>query len=88
MRSARENKITRPAEFNYELFAQYLSTGKIKLNRLPRNLHLGYSGFGRKKYYIAKDIDFVNEMIQRIENTFPFYANDVLNAAVGDVFIM
>jgi hypothetical protein len=77
MRSARENKITRGGEFHHELFAQYLSTGKITLNRLDKTIQLGYEAFGRKRYYRAKDIDFVNEILQRIEKTFPFYANDV-----------
>jgi len=32
MRSARENKIKRYFEFYYELFAQYLNSGKITFN--------------------------------------------------------
>lgn len=32
MRSARTNKIKRPYEFLYEMFAQYINSGNIKLN--------------------------------------------------------
>lgn len=33
MRSARENKITRPAEFYHELFAQFLQSGKVTFRK-------------------------------------------------------
>lgn len=40
MRSAREGKISRPSEFYFELFAQYLLKGKITFNDIPNTLIL------------------------------------------------
>jgi hypothetical protein len=82
MRSARENKINRPFEFYYELFAQFLTSGKITLNRLPVQFKIG------KYIRNTKEIDYVNEIVQDIENTFPYYANDALSECVGNIYIM
>lgn len=43
MRSARTNKIKRPYEFLYEMFAQYINSGKVTLNAVPGILDQEYA---------------------------------------------
>lgn len=88
MRSARLGKIDRYFEFYYELFAQYLNSGKIKLNRLPEKIKIGFEAYGRPKFARTSDIEHVNDIIEGIENTFGYYADDALGSVVGDIFVM
>ena len=90
-RSSRQGLITRPYEFLYELFAQYLQTGTIKLNPLPRSLPYGKSVYGRKSNLIASqdysDNDLETELISLI-NTMEYAFGDVLSESVGKIFVM
>lgn len=88
MRSARLGKINRPAEFYYELFAQYLKDGKITLNTLQPTVKLGHGPYGRPEYSRTNNVDEVNEIIKGIERDFPYYAEDVLGSCVGNIYVM
>lgn len=77
----------------YELFAQYLGTGKITLNPLPVNL-----GYGRKAW--GTPTKYLNIKPQYRDNKERAYAaevlaadmevlfNSVLSEAVGKIFVM
>ena len=83
MKSAREGKIDRYVEFYYELFAQYLKTGGIKLNPLNDRIKLYKNGIST-----TSDIDYVNQILSEIERDFHFYAEDAINDNCGKIFIM
>ena len=90
-RSSRQELLQRPFEFLYELFAQFLQTGKIKLNMLPSNIPYGSSKWGRKNSMTASpDVpaDDVNDDIYGLMNTMPFLFEDVLSACMNRIFVM
>jgi hypothetical protein len=92
-RSSRSNKIKRPYEFLYELFAQYLGTGKITLNELPVSLGYGRKAWGnptnflnlKSEYRNDEDAKYATDILSRdLELLF----DDVLSASVGNIFVM
>ena len=90
-RSSRTNKITRPYEFLYELFAQYLGTGKITLNPLPQEKGYGRQAWGRH----TKSLNMRHDMKDESEYTTEVLArdmelmfDDVLSSLVGKVLVM
>jgi len=92
MKSARDNNLRNWGEFAYELFAQYLITGKIRFNPLPDSLVTKIEAFGRKatkrpfspenqNMYNNHDLEYYAQgMETMIEN--------VLDRAVGRIFVM
>lgn len=75
MKSARENQILRHWEFGYELFAQYLITGKITLKPLDKaDMSHQLKDFNKNLYW------FTGMMEQSID--------EMLGAAVGEIFVM
>ena len=84
MRSARLKKINRPYEFLFELFAQYIIEGGVKLNRdIPKKFKangemwiLDYSDYGI-------DID-----MQNMEELLDSHFSRILSDAQGKIFIM
>lgn len=90
-KSAREGKITRYYEFFYELFAQYLMTGKITFQPLNKQMIIGNLPFGRKEMVNAVDDDIVDMWNRDME----IYADqiesriiNVLEDCVGETFLM
>lgn len=90
-RSSRTGQITRPYEFFYELFAQYLGTGEIKLNPLPKYKEYGRKAWGRSTQNLRlqpgaeEESKYTTEILARdMELMF----NDVLSSLVGKVLIM
>lgn len=88
MKSARENKIKRQFEFYYELFAQYLKDGEIKLNRLSSSIFAKYAAYGRKENMYTRDVEEVNSILTGVERDFEYYAESVLSSEIGNIFIM
>ena len=89
MRSAREGRIhLRPYEFYYELFVQYLKDGKITFKPLTKNILIGYGPYGSKSIANTQNLSEAQEKLNMIANTIPYFINDVLNANVGDIFVM
>jgi hypothetical protein len=91
MKSARENKIRNWFEFAYELLAQYLLTGSIKFNPLPKQLLVGYGPYGRKQIRYSRDEELLEEINRDLEDfaiTIQSELEDLLDAAVGSVFVM
>lgn len=60
-RSSRSNKIKRPYEFLYELFAQYLKNGEITLNPLPVSLGYGRQAWGNPTKYMKIKLEYQSE---------------------------
>jgi hypothetical protein len=89
MRSAREGKLHRRYyEFYYELFVQYLKDGKITFNPLTKNLLVGFGPYGSKTIANTQNLAEAQEKLDMIANTIPYLVEDVLNANVGDIFVM
>ena len=90
-RSSRQNKITRPYEFFYEIFAQYLGTGKVTLNPLPTNLGYGDEDTPAQYLNIKPELsgkqrrtNATNILARDMQNMF----DDVLSSSVGKIFVM
>jgi hypothetical protein len=92
MRSARTGKITRPYEFFYECFAQYLKTGAVTFNPLPQRQEYGRKAWGRSTQELRArtntNIEEANEDLQMLSNDLTYYFNDVLGEAMGNVYVM
>lgn len=92
-RSSKSGEIRRPYEFLYELFAQYLGTGKITLNPLPTNLTYGRQAWGRPTKYMNIKPEYRDEFSRKEESdrlayTMELLFNDVLGNSVGQIFVM
>ena len=90
-RSSRQNLISRPYEFLYEIFTQYLQTGAVKLNPLPKTLPYGKAVWGKRQSLTAdrdlSDRDLHN-LVSTLENTMEYAFGDVLSECVGKIFVM
>ena len=92
-RSSRENKIKRPYEFLYELFAQYLKNGYITLNPVPLSLDYGRKAWGRPTKYMRINKNMQDEATrQQISDEVAANLNSlfktVLRQSVGQVYVM
>jgi len=90
-RSSRTGQITRPYEFLYELFAQYLGTGKVTLKPLPKRQEYGRKAWGHSTQALnlqpgaEEDSTYATEVLGRdMELMF----DDVLSSLVGDILVM
>lgn len=92
MKSARENKMRSWYEFAYEMLAQYLLTGSIKLNPLPRSILIGFGPYGRKETRSSRDEpareDINENELTAIAAEIQSDMEMILGAAVGSVFVM
>lgn len=92
-RSSTTGQIRRPYEFLYELFAQYLGTGKVTLNPLPTNLTYGRKVFGNPTKYMNIKPEYRDEgerkqAAESLAYTMELLFNDVLSDSVGKIFVM
>ena len=90
-RSSRQGQISRPYEFLYELFAQYLGTGAVTLKPLPKQQDYGRKAWGRSTQSMRlqpgaeEDSTYATEVLGRdMELMF----DDVLSSLVGDILVM
>ena len=90
-RSSRQGQITRPYEFLYELFAQYLGTGNVTLKPLPKQQDYGRKAWGKSTQSLRlqpgaeEDSTYATEVLGRdMELMF----DDVLSSLVGDILVM
>lgn len=95
MRSARQGNLRNFFEFTYELVAQWIITGKIKFNPIPRSLVLRKRmAWGRP----ANDTrnsrlddmahDEWNEMLQGYADKYEHYLDSVFSGLEGKMFVM
>jgi len=92
MKSARDKKMRSWYEFAYELLAQYLLTGSIRFNPLPRSIVTGIAAYGRKKTAFSRDErtrETINlDELEHISNELQADIESILEASVGSVFVM
>jgi len=94
MKSARENILRNSNEFIYELVAQYIITGKITFNDLPRSLILSRQvAWGRPNYRTKNYTDETafreyNEMLHNNALKYEDYLDTVFNGLEGKIFVM
>lgn len=91
MKSARDNKISRPYEFLYELLAQYINTGSVKLNPLPRQLGYGKQAWGkhsRVMNMLQTDDAEIQNHIEMLERDLDYYLDSILGSAQNKIFVM
>lgn len=92
MKAARDMNLRSWNEFAYELLAQYLITGHIKLNPLPDSIVTGMGGWGRKQTSHVRDRGaqgtYNNHDLEYFAHGFESWLDNVLNSAVGSVLVM
>ena len=95
MRSARQWELRNFYEFQYELVAQYIITGKITFNPLPKSLKIDNKmAWGREnptmKYSIIDDEDFEywNEVLQNHASTYEQNLDSIFSSLEGKIFVM
>lgn len=95
MRSARQSNLRNFYEFIFELVAQWIITGKIKFNPLPRSLVL------RKRMAWGRPADEVkssrlndmelnewNEILQGYAEKYEYYLDSIFVGLVGKIYVM
>ena len=90
-RSSRTGQIRRPYEFLYELFAQYLGTGQITLNPLPKSKEYGRKAWGRSTQSLRMTPGAEEESkytTETLAHDMEIMFNDVLSELVGKVLVM
>jgi len=95
MKSARERKLVNFYEFIYELMAQYIITGKIKLNSLPKSLILqSRMAWGRPNNMTTsskisdEELQEWNEMLDGHAQKYEYYLDTIFDGLVGKIFVM
>ncbi|MEY4334179.1 MAG: hypothetical protein RLZZ196_2922 [Bacteroidota bacterium] len=87
-RSSRENRINRPYEFLYELFAQYLVTGSVKLNPLPKSIGYGRKAWGRIVNYLIINKQYSANKTETLAHDMKIMFDSVISSQVGKIFVM
>ena len=92
-KSSRSNKIRRPYEFLYEIFAQYLGTGHVTFNPLPSNLGYGRQAWGTPSKYLnlkpeARDDSSRKYATEVLARDMEFMFNDVMSNLEGTILVM
>jgi len=87
MRSARTGAIRNEFEFTLELLAQYLLTGRIKFNPIPKRFSKGRSvhAYFRDN---EDDMEYYNQMLTDLADTLKDHFLNLLHTCVGEVFVM
>lgn len=95
MKSARERNLVRFNEFLFELLAQYLITGHIQFNPLPRSfITKNKVAWGHpipeKKYTQLKDDELKewNEILKGHAQKYEYYLDSILTNFEGKIFVM
>lgn len=95
MKSARTNNLRNFYEFMYELIAQWIITGKIEFNPIPRSLILRRKmAWGRPNHDTIgskmNDIEHNewSEMLQGYADKYEHYLDAIFSGLVGKMFVM
>lgn len=94
MGSTRNNKLRNSNEFAHELVAQYIITGKIEFNDLPKNLIVDRKmAWGRPNYKTIRVVDDVayteyNEMIKSHAVKYEYNLDSIFSGLEGKIFVM
>jgi hypothetical protein len=85
-RSAREKKLRTVHEFIYEIFAQYLTTGKIRFNSLPKSYTSGR--YQRVWQGTDHDLQYYENGLEEIAESVQSHFENMLYKCVGKTFVM
>jgi hypothetical protein len=94
MKSARNNILRNSDEFVYELLAQYIISGKITFNDLPRSLIVDRKmAWGRPNYRTKNMVDETaykeyNEMLHSNAVKYEYNLDTIFNGLEGLMFVM
>jgi len=92
MKSARDSNLRNWNEFAYELLAQYLITGSVKLNPLPDRIQTGTGGWGRKQMTGVKNKSsqetYNNHDLEYYASELETFLDNVLGSSVGKIYVM
>lgn len=95
MRSARQGNLTRFQEFPFELIAQYIITGRIKFNPIPKNLITQMRMvFGRpypdmlRSRIQDKELEEWNYQLQNHADKYEQHLDAIFSGLVGKIFVM
>jgi len=92
-RSSHTGKINRAYEFMYEIFAQYLQSGKITFRLPPNNIGYGKQAWGKhtQGLYLSKNApneEERNDDLDSLADLMYWAFRDVLSSNVGKILIM
>lgn len=95
MKSARNRNMRNFNEFVYELVAQYVTTGHIKFNPLPKNLVLNNRmAWGRPSPDIRRshldddELEGWNETLQGNAEKYEYHLDSIFSGLGGKIFVM
>ncbi|MFZ9956850.1 MAG: hypothetical protein ACO3E1_12100 [Flavobacteriales bacterium] len=89
--SSRTGQIKRPYEFVFEMFAQYIGTGKITLNPLPKRKEYGRKAWGRSTQSLNMRPKKQEESVYTTEvlaKDMEIMFDDVLSNSVGKILVI
>ena len=90
-KSSRDKKLRRPGEFAYECFAQFIATGNVKFNPLPKSISMTTrKAFGRSiepRMARLHDEDR-EELSQNLSTILVGWFETILKNNVGKVYLM
>ncbi len=91
-KSARDKKLNNQYEFMYELLAQYLTTGKVSFNPLPKFIPVKYAwgkpSQGVRSHATDADMEYYQGYLRNLEEIYGDYAEYLLDECVGKIFVM
>jgi hypothetical protein len=87
-KSARDRRLSRTTEFINEIVAQYIVTGRITLNRDFMKVLDPEKSLGERKRISPEEQQHINSYFSNMENYLNSYMENLLDDAVGKVFIM
>ena len=86
MRSARTGSIRTEFEFTLELLAQYMLTGRIKFNPLPKSFKYGrnYASYNGTEY----DWEYYNNALEDLAEELGHHFDNLMHRCVGSILVM
>jgi hypothetical protein len=92
-KSARDKNLRNFPEFYHELLAQYITTGKISFNPLPKYIPVKYAwgrpSEGLRSTVNEHDIEYYSGYMDSLANdVYPDYADECLRECQGRIFVM
>jgi hypothetical protein len=90
-KSARDDNIRNDFEFYLEVLAQYMLTGTVKFNPAPRTVGYGRKAWGRstRGLYLNREMaEYADQALSSLAEQATDYAEEVMHAAVGHIYVM
>lgn len=88
MRSARERKIRNEFEFLHELFAQYIITGKVKFNPVPRHFSFRIGNERSGAMIRPNDMEYFDGLLEDLAEELGYTFSNILGSMIGRILVM